>query len=116
MRWLVEQFQDDPHHIGSDSSDCTGRIHDGTLAAAAILNATANHIRSISNTNARGTDHAELVATALEACDHFSEPRRIQAALRDWRAAQTDDHPPLAWGRRHRDSCPCGSDPGTPLA
>ena len=93
VRWLAEQFQDDPHHIGSGSSDCVGRLHDDTLAAAAILDITTNHIRSISNTNARGVDHAELVATALEACDCFGEPR-IQAALQDWRAAQPDDRPP----------------------
>ena len=64
-----------------------------TLAATAILDITTNHIRSISNTNARGTEHAELVATALEACDYFGEPR-IQAALQDWRAAQPNDRPP----------------------
>ena len=93
VRWLAEQFQDDPHHIGSGSSDCVGRLRDGTLAATTILDITTNHIRSISNTNARGTEHAELVATALEACDYFGEPR-IQAALQDWRAAQPNDLPP----------------------
>ena len=24
VRWLAEQFQEDPHHIGSGSSDCVG--------------------------------------------------------------------------------------------
>ena len=93
VHWLAEQFQDDPHHIGSGTSECVGRLHDGSLVAAAILDATTNHTRSISNANARATDHVELAAAALEACDYFGEPR-IQAALRDWRAEQPDDRPP----------------------
>ena len=89
VQWLAEQFGDDPHHIGSGTSDCVGRLHDKSLVATAILDATTNHIRSISNTNARGTDHVELAVAALECCDYFGEPR-IQTAIRDWRAEQPD--------------------------
>ena len=113
VRWLAEQFQDDPHHIGSGSSDCTGRLHDDTLAAAAILDVSTNHIRSISNTNARGTDHAELVATALEACDYFGEPR-TQEALRDWRAAQPDDRPPSPGACATATAAPAAVTPARP--
>ena len=74
-RWLADEFQEDTHHIGDNNSDCVGRIEGGALVAAAILNATSDHIRDISHTGARGADHAELVATALEACDYFGEPR-----------------------------------------
>ena len=51
---------------------------------------TTSHIRSISNTNARGTEYAELTVSALECCDHFGEPR-IQEAIRAWRAEQPDN-------------------------
>ena len=113
VRWLAEQFQDDPHHIGSGNSDCTGRLHDGSLAAAAILDATTNHIRGISNTHARGTDHVELVAAALGACDYFGEPR-IQAALRDWRAEQPDDRPPSPGARATATAAPATVTPARP--
>ena len=93
VRWLAEQFHGDPHHIGSNHSDCVGRLADRTLVAAAILDATANHIKGISNASARGTEHLELVVTALEACAYFGDPR-IEAALRDWRTTQPDDRPP----------------------
>jgi hypothetical protein len=90
VQWLADQYEDDPHHIGSGTTDCVGRFDDGHLIAATILDVTTSHIRRISNTNARGTEYAELTVSALECCDHFGEPR-IQEAIRAWRTEQPDN-------------------------